>query len=899
MTEHNPLGYAVLSQGMTKKAFGETPNKPPLSQAKLNEVIEEMEKFGVTFPIKNPESFYMDDFALPKLQGKNIAEHFKVISDKLYSTRVRKLKAFANCTIPEPPKPILQEGWTKYPHDGSAPVPCDGIEEEVAVFDTETFVKGSDFGHPILATAVSDKAYYVWMHSCFIHKQLAYFTELVPIGGTDKILIAHNAGFDRPRTLEAYTLEKSNDWFDTQSAHINVSGLASGQRWWYAMDSKAQSRYRADPSWAKAGSMNNLIDCYNFHAQPLIPLSQEDKKIRNVFVDANSFDEFRADWENLTVYAIKDVKITFDLFSILALKYFQNNPSLTTMGGHFGLMSSILPVVSDWEDWFKNCEKEWHKAIAKQDKLLVKIAEDLYFSYRDGEITEEDIKEDPWLSQLNWDATFKLKKNGEPLSKWYGVPKWVREISVFDENGKLVICGLSTKKAVSHILLRLEWSGSPLIYDKKLKWCFYDEEGDLQKIPHKKGEENNVGNLLSKDYEEDFESGRLSSTLPQAQELIHLAINAAYWTSVRSRVRAQNCYTHQDGFKMIVPSTIPHNTSTNRAGENLWLTVPDPKKDKIGSEIKTRVQAPPGYVFVQSDFDAQEAVIASIFADSHYKLAGSTQLSHSILVGNKEDGTDMHSMTARTISISRNGAKGCNYAMLYGCGAKTLANTIRMWDKSIPMSYALKLGKTLLEKKKGKRASRHSSFLVGGSDSHAYNEMQRIADMRTPLNPLSGTKMSTAFRPSAVGSDFHTMRNNWVIQSTGSAMLHAFMTAMDWLALENDIPVQFCMSVHDSILYLCKEEYADKIAALFQAAHMWCWAWIRYNYEIYELPVSNAWLSSVEVDTIFRKSATSSTKTVSQTKEEPDGLSYSIQELSPVFNSLFKELYPPCENVRA
>jgi DNA polymerase gamma 1 len=369
-------------------------------------------------------------------------------------------------------------------------------------------------------------------------------------------------------------------------------------------------------------------------------------------------------------------------------------------------------------------------------------------------------------------------------------------------------------------------------------------------------------------------------------------VNVAYWTSVRSRVREQNVERvlapNGKEFALIIPASVPHNTSTNRAGENLWLTVPDPKYDKIGSEIKTRVQAPEGYVFVESDFDAQEAVVASIFADSLHKVAGSTQFSHSILAGSKDDGSDMHSMTAKAIGISRAIAKGCNYGMLYGCGAKTLANTIRKGNKNIPMKEAMEMGKKLIKIKKGEKASRLSQTLIGGSDSYAYNEMARIANMPCPINPLSGTKMSTAFRPSSVGTDFWTMRNNWCIQSTGSAMLHAFMTAMEWLIDKYELEAEFCMSVHDSILYLCPEPQAERVAALFQVAHAWCWAWMRYNYGIYELPVANAWLSSIEIDKIFRKSADSSTKTVSQQKDEGDGRSVSVQDLIPIFNSMFQ-----------
>ena len=85
---------------------------------------------------------------------------------------------------------------------------------------------------------------------------------------------------------------------------------------------------------------------------------------------------------------------------------------------------------------------------------------------------------------------------------------------------------------------------------------------------------------------------------------------------------------------------------------------------------------------------------------------------------------------------------------------------------------------------------------------------------------------------------------------------------------------------------MCPKEEAERVAALFQVAHAWCWAWMRYNYGIYELPVANAWLSSIEIDYIFRKAANASTTTVSQQKKEDDGSSVTIKELIPVFEKL-------------
>ena len=894
MSKLNVLGYATLSDGMNRQVFGDCETSPVKPET-IKSIKASMENFGVTFPIENPGGFFMDDFELPKLKGKNIKEHFENISKSLVSDQIKVMKDFAYSDLPKKPSTqyiVNTPGWTKYipTKDGFDITHPEVIEEDIAVFDCETFVKGSDFSHPILASAVTDTAYYIWMHECYVDPSIEYYTTLVPVGD-NKIFIAHNVAYDRARCAESYDITKKNYWFDTMSAHINVSGLASGQRWWYVQKTAKKSSFKADPIWADKGSLNGLVDCYNFHCQPMIPLEPEDKKIRDVFVVSETMGQICELRDELTQYALRDAEITQELYSIVILKYLQNNPSLTTLLGHFGISSAFLPVVDDWKEWFEGCEKIWNESIARQEEILGQMAQEVYDAWNQGEV---DIESDPWLSQMDWECNFKLTKAGKPSSKWYGIPKWLRSVSEIqktDEGNKLVIGGISTKNRLSHFLLRLKWDDKPMTYFSDRGWCFMNDDlGEYTRVPHPKGEGENVGGVLSKDYADDFETGMLSSDLPQAEELIKLAINVSYWTSVRSRVREQHVSKVNNPlgkeFNLIVPATVPHNTSTNRAGENLWLTVPDPKYDKIGSEIKTRVQAPDGWIFVESDFDAQEAVVASIFADSYHKVAGSTQFSHAILAGSKDNKTDMHSMTAKAIGISRAVAKGCNYGMLYGCGAKTLANTIRKGNKSISMKQAIEMGKKLIEIKKGRKAYRGMRELIGGSDSYAYNEMAKIACEKTPINPLSGTKMSTAFRPSSVGDDFWTMRNNWCIQSTGSAMLHAFMAAMEWLIKDHGLNAKFNMSVHDSILYMCPKEEAEKVAALFQVAHAWCWAWLRYNYGIYELPVANAWLSSIEIDHIFRKAANASTNTVSQQNKEHDGKSVTVKELIPVFKDL-------------
>jgi DNA polymerase gamma 1 len=120
-------------------------------------------------------------------------------------------------------------------------------------------------------------------------------------------------------------------------------------------------------------------------------------------------------------------------------------------------------------------------------------------------------------------------------------------------------------------------------------------------------------------------------------------------------------------------------------------------------------------------------------------------------------------------------------------------------------------------------------------------------------------------------------------------MLHAFTTAMKYLLRKYNLCAKFCVSIHDSVTYMAPDDQAIQVAACFQVAHAWCWAWLRYNYGMDNLPIANAYLSSVEVDTILRKSATTSTKTLSQQKDEPNGEAYTISDLIPTLNQLFQQ----------
>ena len=63
-----------------------------------------------------------------------------------------------------------------------------------------------------------------------------------------------------------------------------------------------------------------------------------------------------------------------------------------------------------------------------------------------------------------------------------------------------------------------------------------------------------------------------------------------------------------------------------RAVEKTWLTASNAKVDRIGSELKCYVRAPPGYHLVGADVDSQELWLASVLGDAEIGDHGATPL---------------------------------------------------------------------------------------------------------------------------------------------------------------------------------------------------------------------------------------------------------------------------------
>lgn len=408
-----------------------------------------------------------------------------------------------------------------------------------------------------------------------------------------------------------------------------------------------------------------------------------------------------------------------------------------------------------------------------------------------------------------------------------------------------------------------------------------------KKVPHPKGTGENVGSIFSKEFIDDFKTGVAGSNLPEAKRAIEIAVATSYWTGTRKRVmdRIFRAVKNPYGREALctLPGILVHGTVTRRTVENLFAVMCSTKPQRIGTELKTRIEAPEGWKIISADYDAQEMNVAGIYADLwEGGYPGCSPLGFSVLSGSKEAGTDPHSSLAKQVGISRDEAKIQNFQILYGAGLKAIQRQVlRNHPEKLP-SEVKQLSQTILSKKKGYV---NGGIYEGGSDSGAFNMMEQIAiRSKSPQLPCLGTKISTALRPAAVGDDFKNGRTNWAIQASGAEILSITLTAVAWLAKEYKIPYRFIISIHDELHFMTPERYAEQFAVLFQIAHVYTWSLFHSKVGIPELPLSRAFFSSVAIDNRIRKSPKECTVTPSNPNgaHEPNGVEYSMRELSEI-----------------
>ncbi|CAE6410405.1 unnamed protein product [Rhizoctonia solani] len=551
--------------------------------------------------------------------------------------------------------------------------------------------------------------------------------------------------------------------------------------------------------------------------------------------------------------------------------------------------------------------------------------------------------------QLDWKEVQVGKRpprNPDDIVHW---PKWYWDITAPRTGLEPGEANLTVRSQVAPLLLRLRWMNYPLFHSRTHGWTYRVPKQDLEivsttskplefideadsklkkmcedqgfnffKLPHKDGDQANVGSPMSKSFLKYSQDGTLSSPGDAAKSALDMNAQCSYWISARDRVlnqmvmwdhhakikmglppplpppppspetpKAQPGSVRQKKYGMILPQVITMGTVTRRAIEKTWLTASNAKENRIGSELKTLVRAPEGYAIVGADVDSEELWIASVIGDAQFGIHGATAIGWMTLEGTKAAGTDLHSKTASILGISRNQAKVFNYSRIYGAGINHAVLLLLQHSASMKPDMAKALAQNLYASTKGKSTYSTSmfgrKFWYGGTESYLFNKLEQIATSDSPRTPALDCGVTSAlskkYLPRNSGNDYMTSRINWVVQSSGVDYLHMLIVAVDYLIQTYGINARYLISIHDEVRYLARDKDKYRLALALQIANLWTRCMFAYKLGFDNLPQGVAFFSAVDVDKYLRKEVDMTCVTPSQPYPLPPGESLNIHQI--------------------
>lgn len=683
--------------------------------------------------------------------------------------------------------------------------------------------------------------------------------------------------------------------------------------------------------WVERSSVNSLRDVAKFHLDVTM-----DKSVRDEFGTLDR-DGVVAKLDHLLDYCAADVSITHRVYKIVFPNFLETCPHPVSFAALRHLSTVILPVDNSWNDYIETAEKTYKQLSDAVHERLIGLTEKALAMKSEPEKWQKD----PWLNQLDWSGqevkmtkgTKKVPPRPVKRQKLPGMPQWYKDLFPI-VGGPL---NITVRTRIAPLLLKMSWDGFPLTWSDKYGWTFrvpldklpeyncsqmircdmedepiealkQDIDGVYFKLPHKDGPTARCANPMAKAYQAYFDKGRLTSEYPYAKEALEMNASCSYWISARDRIMGQmavyedemtpedemtleennkskakaKATAHRQGF--ILPQVIPMGTITRRAVENTWLTASNAKKNRVGSELKSMVKAPPGYSFVGADVDSEELWIASVIGDAIFKLHGGNAIGFMTLEGTKAAGTDLHSRTASILGITRNDAKVFNYGRIYGAGLKFASTLLRQFDPNLSEQETTETASKLYANTKGTKTTRkllHSRpFWRGGTESFVFNKLEEFAEQEKPRTPVLGAGITEALMGRYISrGGYLTSRINWAIQSSGVDYLHLLIVAMDFLARRYNIHARLAITVHDEIRYLVKNEDKYRAAMALQVANIWTRAMFAQQVGIDDLPQSCAYFSAIDIDHVLRKEVDMSCITPSHATPIPPGESLDINQL--------------------
>ena len=235
-------------------------------------------------------------------------------------------------------------------------------------------------------------------------------------------------------------------------------------------------------------------------------------------------------------------------------------------------------------------------------------------------------------------------------------------------------------------------------------------------------------------------------------------------------------------------------------------------------EFRRCVEAPEGWLLVDADFSQMELRLAAILANDKKMIEAF-----------KKD-TDLHDLTAQALNCDRQIAKSANFGLLYGSGAKGLRN------------YAGASGITITENRAAEIRNEWLTTYKGIAAWQAYNS--KLAD-ETQDDEWPSIRIPESGMRRYIKGDLNrlTIRCNTPIQGAGAAILKTALGNL-WPEVNKagEEIVRIAAAVHDEILLLVKEEYAnqwaEKLKEIMEKAEA---KWLRDIPALAETSVGKTW----------------------------------------------------------
>jgi len=210
------------------------------------------------------------------------------------------------------------------------------------------------------------------------------------------------------------------------------------------------------------------------------------------------------------------------------------------------------------------------------------------------------------------------------------------------------------------------------------------------------------------------------------------------------------------------------------------------------SEFRQCVEAPKGWLIVDADFSQMELRLAAALANDKNMINAFKQ------------GVDLHDYTAEQMGCDRQIAKSANFGLLYGAGVEGLRN------------YAGSNG-VLMTKEEA--AVVRDTWLTTYSDIRNWQQKNNMEAKNAENDEWPETRIPLSNMRRFLKGDLNrvTVRCNTPIQGAGAAILKCALGRL-WPEVKRagEDTVKIAAAVHDELILLVKEQYADEWAKLLK-----------------------------------------------------------------------------------